>query len=144
MATFDIRQVPDGADLADAHEVRYDVFVEEQDVDESIEWDDLDAEATHLVAYAGDRPVGTARLRESDPGVAKIERVAVRESYRDRGLGRDLMYELEDLARSGGMDEAVLHAQTRVEGFYRRLGYETVGEEFEEAGIPHVKMVKAL
>jgi len=38
----------------------------------------------------------------------------------------------------------VLHGQTRVEGFYERLGYETVSDVFAEAGMPHVEMVKAL
>jgi predicted GNAT family N-acyltransferase len=144
MPPFDIRRVADGADLEDAHAVRHTVFVEEQDVDEAIEWDGHDEAATHLVAYDGETPVGTARLREPDPGVAKIERVAVLEAYRKRGLGRALMHELEDLAREAGMDEALVHAQTRVEAFYRRLGYETVSDVFDEAGIPHVEMRKSL
>lgn len=141
----EIRRVAgDGDALADAHAVRLAVFVEGQGVPEEIEIDGEDDDARHLVAYDGETPVGTARLREPDPGVAKVERVAVVESHRGRGIGRRLMYDLEDLARGEGMDEAVLHAQTAVEEFYEALGYETTSDVFEEAGIPHVEMRKAL
>lgn len=144
MAEFDIRRVDGDATLEDAHEVRREVFIEGQDVSEAEEMDGKDDEAWQFVAYDGDLPVGTARLRESDSGVAKVERVAVRETYRGRGLGRALMYELEDLARELEMDEALLHAQTRVEAFYHDLGYETTSDVFDEAGIPHVEMRKPL
>jgi predicted GNAT family N-acyltransferase len=144
MAEFDLRRVDGTATLEDAHEVRREVFIEGQDVAETEEMDGLDDEAWHLVAYDGDVPVGTARLREPDPGVAKVERVAVREHYRGQGLGRALMHELEDLASEQGLTEAVLHAQTHVESFYVDLGYETTSDVFEEAGIPHVEMRKHL
>jgi predicted GNAT family N-acyltransferase len=144
MDDWDIRRVGVGAPIEDAHAVRRAVFIQGQDVPEAIEMDGQDEAAWHLVAYDGDEPVGTARLREPDPGVAKIERLAVLESHRESGLGRRLMFEIEDLAREQGMDEAVLHAQTTVEGFYEGLGYETVSDVFEEAGIPHVEMVKGL
>lgn len=144
MADFEVRRVAGSASIEDAHAVRRTVFVEGQGVPEAIEMDGLDADAWHIVAYDGDEPVGTARLREPDPGVAKIERVAVRKDYRGQGLGRLLMHELEDVAREQGMDEAVLHGQTVVEGFYESLGYETVSDVFYEADIPHVEMRKQL
>jgi predicted GNAT family N-acyltransferase len=144
MSELTVRRVGDGATLADAHAVRRAVFVRGQDVDEAEEIDGMDGEAQHLVVYEGETAVGTARLREPAPGVAKIERVAVRESHRGRGIGRRLVGELEELAREAGMDEAVLHAQTRVAGFYDRLGYRRTSGIFEEAGIPHVRMHKGL
>lgn len=144
MAEFDIRRVGDGATLEDAHAVRRDVFVEGQGVSEAEEMDGKDGDGWHLVAYDRDEPVATARLRAPDPGVGKIERVAVREAARGQGLGRALMWELEDLAREQGMEEAVLHGQTDVESFYHRLGYETTSHVFEEAGIPHVEMRKSI
>lgn len=144
MESFDIRWLDEGARLADAHAVRRAVFIDEQGVSEKIEMDDKDPEARHVVAYSDGMPVGTGRLREPEPSVAKIERVAVRESSRGEGLGRALMYELEDIARADGMDEAVLHAQTSVEEFYEKLGYRTVSDTFDEAGIRHVEMRKGL
>jgi predicted GNAT family N-acyltransferase len=144
MDDVEVRRLDEGASLGDAFDVRIDVFVEGQDVAEDLEMDGEDEDARHVVAYDGDDPVGTARLRSLEPGLAKIERVAVRDAYRDRGVGRVLMAAIEDVAREEGHDAAVLHAQTRVEEFYRKLGYATVSDVFEEAGIPHVEMEKPI
>ena len=144
MDDVEVRRLDEGASLGDAFDVRIAVFVEGQDVAEDLEMDGEDEDARHVVAYDGDEPIGTARLRSPEPEIAKIERVAVRDAYRDRGVGRVLMAAIEDVAREEGHVAAVLHAQTRVEAFYRKLGYETVSDVFEEAGIPHVEMAKPL
>lgn len=161
--TYEVRRVSDETTLADAYAVRRAVFIEEQDVSEDEEYDGLDDRAIHFVAYAvgpddgrrehGEetasdgppgRPVGTARLRIPEPGLAKPERVAVLESHRGEGVGRRLMHALEREARDQGCERARLHAQVPVEEFYRALGYETTSGVFEEAGIPHVEMAKEL
>jgi predicted GNAT family N-acyltransferase len=144
----------------DALAVRFAVFVEEQDVPEEMEVDAHEDESLHFVAYddAGhdhgshdhspeDRdPVGAARLRplDDEPDAMKVERVAVLPERRGEGIGARLMDVLEDVAHRRGHDRVTLHSQTHAAGFYDRLGYERVGEEFEEAGIPHVAMEKAL
>ncbi|AQL41821.1 GNAT family N-acetyltransferase [Halorientalis sp. IM1011] len=137
-----IEVVAGDGDLSDAFAVRRDVFVDEQGVDEAVEIDGRDDDAVHTVAYEGSRPVGTARLRTVGDDTGKVERVAVRRERRGEELGRKLMDTVEDLARERDLDRLVLHAQTTVEEFYRKLGYETVSDEFEEAGIPHVEMTK--
>lgn len=138
------------AERDDAFAVRRAVFVDEQDVDEDLEWDDWDdaEETTHFVAYAGDgteEPVGAARLRPKDPeagDVGKVERVAVLAAAREDGVGRALMDALEAHGRDRGFERFLLHSQTHAAGFYASLGYERRGEPFEEAGIPHVEMDK--
>ncbi|AHF98553.1 acetyltransferase [Halostagnicola larsenii XH-48] len=140
-------RIADGDRLEDAFSVRQTVFVEEQGVDEDIEYDEYEDEAVHFVAYEDDthseKPIGAARLREPEGGVGKVERVAVLESHRESGVGRALMDALEAKAASAGLETLKLHAQTRAAGFYRGLGYERYGEAFEEAGIPHVAMKKS-
>ena len=139
----------------DAFTVRHSVFVDEQGVDTEIEYDEHDepgADATHFVAYADEEPIGAARLRpagDADPSsgsgdgsTAKVERVAVAADRRGEGWGRRLMSAVEARAREEGFDRLTLHAQTHVRGFYERLEYVAHGEEFEEAGIPHVAMDK--
>ncbi|SDD04580.1 GNAT family N-acetyltransferase [Natrinema hispanicum] len=128
----------------DAFAVRHTVFVEEQDVDEELEYDTHDETATHFVAYDGDEPIGAARLREYEDDIGKVERVAVRTSRRNAGIGRALMERLEKQAEAIGFDTLTLHSQTQAADFYRTLGYERRGAEFEEAGIPHVEMRKSL
>lgn len=142
--SYELGWVPDGATLADAHEIRRAVFIDEQGVSEAVEMDDKDDECDHVVAFDEDQPVGTARLRRPEPTVAKMERVAVLEAYRGEGLGRAVMEALERKAREHGCTIAKLHGQTTVEPFYESLGYETVSDEFLEADIPHVKMEKRL
>jgi predicted GNAT family N-acyltransferase len=142
---MDVRRVETDEELADALAVRREVFIEEQGVPEDLELDGKDDEAIHFVAYHTSEPVGAARLREYDaPDTAKVERVAVLEAERGTGLGRRLMDAVEEAAKAEGYGEILLHAQSPVVGFYKRLGYETTSEEFEEAGIPHREMRKSL
>lgn len=142
MSSYDIH-VGDDEELGDrARTVRRAVFIEEQGVSEAEEMDGRDGDAIQLLVTNGDEPVGTARVRFPDSETAKIERVAVRASHRGEGLGVRLMERAEDCARDEGATAVVLHAQRRVEGFYRSLGYETVSDEFLEAEIPHVEMEK--
>ncbi|QLH83377.1 GNAT family N-acetyltransferase [Halosimplex pelagicum] len=146
--SIDVRVAEGEADREAVLAVRREVFIEEQGVPEDIEMDGKDDEAIHFVALDGDsaddEPVGAARLREVEPGVGKVERVAVVADRRGEGLGRALMDRLEATAADRGIDRLVMHAQTHVEAFYRRLGYETTSDVFEEAGIDHVEMEKSL
>ncbi|TFZ04969.1 YbgC/FadM family acyl-CoA thioesterase [Ramlibacter rhizophilus] len=117
------------------------VFVQEQGVPQSLEWDGLDEDALHVLATNRlGQVVGTGRLLQPEPGTAKIGRVAVHPVLRGSGVGRALMAELLAQAAARGDREAVLHAQCSAEAFYLRLGFLPRGERFEEAGIAHVEM----
>jgi predicted GNAT family N-acyltransferase len=146
MVDYEVRRVDGDATLFHAHAVRRAVFIDEQGVPEDVEMDDHDDEATHFVIYDTDaeHSVATARVRFVDDDTAKAERVAVHSNYRGEGLGTWLMDLVEDEARSEGCSRVDLHAQTTVAEFYRTLGYQKVSDEFEQAGIPHVEMVKEL
>jgi len=142
--SVDVRVAECETDREAALAVRRAVFIDEQGVPEDIEMDGRDDEAVHFVARDDGDPVGAARLREVEPGVGKVERVAVIADRRGEGLGRRLMKRLETAAADRGIDRLVMHAQTHVEAFYERLGYETTSDVFEEAGIDHVEMEKGL
>jgi predicted GNAT family N-acyltransferase len=70
--------------------------------------------------------------------------MAVRASARRQGTGSRLMQKADAIASQTGAREIVLHAQLTARDFYRRLGYREEGEQFEEAGIPHVAMRKTV
>jgi len=143
---MEIRRIDDDR-IEDALSVRRAVFVDEQGVPEDREIDGKDGDATHFVAYDGGDPVGVARLRpygKGDAETAKVERVAVLADRREDGLGRELMATTEETARDEGYTEVVLHAQLPVVSFYTGLGYDPVGEPFEDAGIEHREMRKRL
>ena len=140
----EVSRITAEADFEAALGIRREVFIEEQDVPEDLEIDGRDDEATHVLARGDGEPVGTARLRDYGEGVAKVERVAVRESHRGEGWGERIMSVVETYAREAGFERVRLAAQVPVVGFYERLGYEVVGEEFMDAGIPHRSMEKSL
>ena len=132
------------AQTAAIKKIRIKVFQEEQGVSPSLEFDGLDTSATHLLAYLDLEAVATARVRAIDANTVKIERLAVLPAYRHQGIGRQLMRFALSLAIQQGKTVAVVHAQKYIAQLYTSLGFEIVGEEFYEAGIPHVKMIEQL
>ena len=130
---------------AEAGAIRTEVFVDEQKIPADLEWDSADAGSVHAVAYNRfGAALGTGRLLEHVPGVAKIGRMAVRQSVRGSGVGRAVLDALVGAARQRGDREAILHAQLSAAPFYVRAGFNARGPAFEEAGIPHVEMVRSL
>ncbi len=130
---------------SDASAIRSAVFVDEQGIPAEMEWDAADAHSVHAVAYNRlGRPLGTGRLLQQSPGVAKIGRMAVDQAVRGGGVGRDLLQALMASARERGDHEVLLHAQTSAAPFYLRCGFTPRGDTFEEAGIPHVEMARPL
>jgi YbgC/YbaW family acyl-CoA thioester hydrolase len=129
----------------DAREIRTEVFIDEQKIPAEMEWDDADTSSVHAVAYNRfGVALGTGRLLEHVPGVAKIGRMAVRQTVRGSSVGRAVLDALLQVARQRGDREAILHAQTSAAPFYARAGFAARGPAFEEAGIPHVEMVRSL
>lgn len=143
---FELRVVRSEEELEHAFRLRFRVFCEEQNVAESLERDEHDRAAVHLIAVdPGGEVVGTARIVRYEPsGTAKAGRVAVVAPLRKAGLGRRLMESLHDEARRLGFTQIVLDAQVPVRGFYERIGYLAEGAEFMDAGIPHVRMRRPL
>jgi len=125
--------------------LRTEVFVDEQGVDQALEWDAQDAESLHAVLCNRlGAPVATGRLLPSVNGVAKIGRMAVKRVLRGQRLGDQVLSALMDAARQRGDTEILLHAQCSAEKFYLRQGFRTQGEVFMEADMPHIEMVCAL
>jgi YbgC/YbaW family acyl-CoA thioester hydrolase len=128
-----------------ARPIRSEVFIAEQQIPADMEWDDADADAVHAVALNRlGLALGTGRMLEHVPGVAKIGRMAVAASFRHGGVGRAVLDALLDAARGRGDREAVLHAQISAAPFYERAGFVRRGPVFDEAGIAHVEMLRIL
>ena len=140
----EVRTVRSAAELADALELRHQVFVEGQGVPAELEHDEQDATATHVVALWEGAVVATGRLLSNSPAGARIGRMAVAERLRRQGLGSQVLVCLEEQARLLGIRQVLLHAQLPARDFYARHGYVIDGDEFMEADIRHVTMVKRL
>jgi predicted GNAT family N-acyltransferase len=121
--------------------IREQVFVKEQKVPLELEMDEHDAHCYHLLAHDGaGHAVGTARLLLN----GYIGRMAVLAPYRGRGIGSQLLEATVELAKTQGLNTLYLNAQTHAIGFYEKHQFRVVGEEFMEAGIPHVQMRRQL
>ncbi|MHB8533556.1 MAG: GNAT family N-acetyltransferase [Solirubrobacteraceae bacterium] len=140
-----LRWAREPAALEGALAVRMRVFCEEQGVPVAEEVDGRDGQADHLVALEGHggSVIGTLRLLY-DAGIVKIGRVAVDREQRGRGIAGAMLATALVRARERGCTRARLSSQVAVVGLYERAGFDVCSEQFEEAGIPHVWMERAL
>jgi len=121
--------------------IRHEVFVKEQNVPLDLEIDGLDYECYHVLAFDKENnPVGTARMMKD----GHIGRVAVLKKQRGLGIGLMMMNKLMEKAGSLGIKEICLDAQVNVIEFYKRQGFNEIGEVFMDAGIEHKRMVRIL
>ncbi|HWJ49898.1 MAG TPA: MSMEG_0567/Sll0786 family nitrogen starvation N-acetyltransferase [Solirubrobacteraceae bacterium] len=144
---IDIRWASEPDDVPGAIALRKHVFCREQGVPIEEEIDGLDDDAEHLVALApqdgGERVIGTARLLVGG-GNAKIGRVAVERDWRRRGIAARMLQLALLRARERGCTRARLAAQLDAVALYEQAGFAVESDEFEEAGIPHVWMGRAI
>lgn len=145
MPEFRYQVVTTNKELNDAYQVREIVFMIEQQVPKNLEMDEHDETATHFVVYDDFEPVAAARIRTyTDNTIAKVERVAVLKKHRGTGVGKSLMNLIEKEALNQGYTAYRLNSQRHAEKFYSKLGYDTISEPFDEAGIEHVTMEKKI
>ncbi len=129
----------------DARAIREEVFVREQGIALELEVDAADASCLHAVAYNRlGMPLATARLVQEAPGVAKLGRMAVRQTMRGGGVGSAVLDALCEAARTSGHTQLHLHAQLSAQTFYLRRGFTAQGPVFAEDGIDHVAMRRPL
>ena len=138
--TIRLRRVASEKDVKKAFTIRKRVFVREQGVPEAIEMDCYDARAIHFLAFAGKKPVGTARVVIHGAS-AKIGRMAVLKDYRGKGIGQRLLKRAVAAAIKRRARKIYLHAQVPVIRFYEKMEFRCAGGVFSEAGIPHRRMI---
>lgn len=119
--------------------IRAIVFMEEQGISCADEMDGHDHAAMHVLGEVDGEPVACGRIRFL-AGEAKLQRLAVRRAWRGQGIGGRLLAFMLGQCRENGFHRFTLNAQTRAMDFYARHGFSVCGEEFMEAGIPHVCM----
>ncbi|MDF1589747.1 MAG: GNAT family N-acetyltransferase [Gammaproteobacteria bacterium] len=119
-----------------AKPIRTSVFIQEQHVPESEEWDDEDETSIHIIAMKNGEAVATARLTQK----GKIGRMAVLKTHRKHGIGSMMLVELINIAKQLGYQVITLWSQIHAQGFYTKHGFTAQGDDFLDAGIPHIKM----
>lgn len=98
----------------------------------------------HLACYLDGSLVGCLILTAQDASTVKMRQVAVVEALQGWGIGTAMVLRSEQIARDHGYAVMKLNARMAAVPFYERLGYECIGEPFEEVTIPHHTMIKQL
>lgn len=126
--------------------IRNAVFVKEQQVPLSLEIDKNEAYCVHFVLYLDDgTAVATLRILPSENGKqALIQRVATLQAYRGQGYATQLIVHVLDFLKVQQFEIAELHAQLQAIGFYEKFDFKAFGDEFDDAGIRHIAMKKAV
>lgn len=122
-----------------ARKIREIVFIQEQKVEESDEFDEFEKESCHFLLEIKDKPIGTARWRHIGEKI-KLERFAVLKEYRGKKYGDSLLKAVLDNVLPF-KKPLYLHAQLKAIPFYKRRGFKQVGDLFLECDIEHYKMV---
>lgn len=131
-----VKKVNDQEQIQTAFSIRRQVFVEEQNVSQERESMD-DEEAVHYLATVNGLPAGAARYRKMEKG-AKIERIAVLNTFRGQRIGEAILLKiLDDLKNEA---KIYLYAQVIATPFYIKNGFRQTDNYFLDAGIEHVEM----
>ena len=98
----------------------------------------------HIGAFIDGKVAGVLILTRLNAKDIKMRQVAVDDGLRGKNTGTKMVAFAEEHAREKGYTTMVLNARKTAVGFYEKLGYEKIGEEFPEINIPHYKMRKCL
>ncbi len=132
--------IPGTLDISEALAIRREVFVQEQNIPEGLEFDNADASALHLIIYCDEQPAATGRILHDGESFL-IGRLAVLKHFRGQKLGdlalRLLLYKTFGL----GAQSIKISAQKYLLQFYKKFGFKQVGDEYIEVGRPHVAMI---
>ncbi|HTE27192.1 GNAT family N-acetyltransferase [Flavitalea sp.] len=97
-----------------------------------------------IAAFEDEKMLGCCMLVKSGGSTVRLRQMAVLNNLQGKGIGRALMQFAENIARDLGYKKLTMHARVTAVGFYEKLGYEVVGEMFEEVTIQHNSMEKSL
>ena len=122
--------------------IRQEVFIIEQNCN-YLDADGVDQKSYHLLGFLDNTLVSYMRIVNSDPLSKHISfgRILVKRDFRGKGIGRQLMQKAIDLF-SSKHDSIVMSAQMYLLDFYRDFNFQSIGEEYLEDNIPHIKMIR--
>jgi GNAT superfamily N-acetyltransferase len=112
----------------------------------SFDEDELEREKNDILigCFEDDRLEGCCLLTEVSPKTLRLRQMAVVSGLQGKGIGKVLMQFAENIARDRGYKKIMMHARETAIGFYEKIGYKKLGDEFEEVSIPHYVMEKDL
>ena len=119
--------------------IREKVFIEEQEVTSQLEWDGMDKDAIHFLAFKDKKGVGCARAFVIQNRM-QLGRMAVLREYRGEGIGSALIQRAMTLAKLNQLSGIYISAQCHAINFYKKFGFEVTSDMYLDAEIPHRDM----
>lgn len=112
----------------------------------SFSTEELEKEKNEVLigAFEEEKMLGCCMLVREDSKSCRLRQMAVLNNLQGKGIGRALMHFAENIARDLGYKKIIMHARKTAIGFYEKLGYAVIGEEFLEVTLPHYVMEKKL
>lgn len=138
------RLVYGGPEQLDSISLRRDVLRTPLGLDFTPEELDEEIHQYHMACMENGHIAGILLLKEVKEGVLKMRQVAVQPSLQGKGIGRQLVSFSEQWAIENGYHAIELNARKAAVNFYLGQGYTIEGGEFQEVGIPHLRMYKLL
>ena len=121
--------------------IRTKVFCEEQKISKEIEFDNLDHLCSHFLIFDDKKVIATARVRQKEENILKIERVAVLFEFRRLRVGSTLIKNIiQYFINLNENISFILHSQVTVADFYESINFISYGDQFFQDGIPHIAM----
>jgi predicted GNAT family N-acyltransferase len=107
--------------------------------------DSIEDESFHLMGIDEEKNViASGRVHFNSENEAQIRYMAVDKNFKRKGVGTEIVKELENYALSKGIVSIILNARENAISFYLSLGYQEVGPYQSDTGIPHKTMKKRL
>lgn len=125
-------------------QLRSEVFVVEQQCFYQ-DLDNKDLTSIHACLFHDSILVGYCRIlpKHLSYDQCSIGRVVVKKNYRNRGLAKQLMEKAITFIRNEWNEQQIrISAQLYLQHFYESLGFNTVGKQYDEDGLPHIEMIK--
>jgi predicted GNAT family N-acyltransferase len=98
----------------------------------------------HFVLKEGEALLAGVIAVIQKPGTVRLRQMWVRTDAAGQGHGRSLLAGVERIMFAEGLQWITLNARLAVRGFYEKCGYNAEGEEFQEVGIPHIRMTRRM
>ena len=119
--------------------IREKVFIEEQKVTSQLEWDGMDKEAIHFLAFKDEKAIGCARALVIEYCM-QLGRIAVLKEYRGDGIGSALIEKAMTTAKLNQLSAIYISAQCHAIDFYKKFGFEVTSDIYLDAEILHRDM----
>ena len=141
MNNYIFKKVSSNEEMEKSYAIRTKVFCAEQKISKEIEFDNLDHLCSHFLIFDDKKVIATARVRQKEENILKIERVAVLFEFRRLKAGSTLIKNIIQYFINLNEDISfILHSQVSVIDFYESINFISYGDKFFEDGIPHIAM----